>query len=411
MPSISVRGVSKVYQKGGMHHDTLRGLVAGLFRSIGTPRAVRREAHWALRNVTFRVMPGEVVGIVGDNGAGKSTLLKVLSRITSPTSGEVILRGRVGSLLEVGTGFHPELTGRENIFMNGAILGMTRSEIEARFEDIVHFSGVSNYLDTPVKWYSSGMYVRLAFAIAANVDVETLIVDEVLAVGDAAFRQKCIKRMNSVAEDGRTVLFVSHSLGLVQSLCTRVLVLEAGSVVFDGPTANGIQWYLERMQELTYSDMKSDGQSSEVGDSDIGYEGIEIDGPSVGGEGVLIAGRSVTFRVRFRVGNQSVPGARFLLSVYSEYGVAMLNCDTQFADSEPLKLEHSGVALCSLERLPLAPGRYRIAVAIHARGHAVVHIPKAAMVVVGTSEFFASGLSPDPSAGVIMVEHDWRFEA
>ena len=201
------------------------------------------EELWALRDVEFAIPTGSAVGIIGRNGAGKSTLLKILSRITPPTTGEVRLRGRVGSLLEVGTGFHPELTGRENIFLNGAILGMRRREITARFDEIVAFAEVERFLDTPVKRYSSGMYVRLAFAVAAHLEPEILVVDEVLAVGDAEFQRKCLGKMGEVASGGRTVIFVSHSMQAVSALTQRVLLLEKGSCVFDGATAEGIAKY------------------------------------------------------------------------------------------------------------------------------------------------------------------------
>src|SRR6202046_1043512 len=216
------------------------------------------EEFWALRNVSFEVKQGEVLGIIGRNGAGKSTLLKVLSRITEPTEGRVLLRGRVSSLLEVGTGFHPELTGRENIFLNGAILGMTRSEIRDKFDEIVAFADVEKFLDTPVKHYSSGMYVRLAFAVAAHLEPEILIVDEVLAVGDAQFQKKCIGKMNEVAQShGRTVLFVSHQMAAVRKLCQTALLLTAGTTSGPGQVEEVIQAYLgnitasERVLDLT----------------------------------------------------------------------------------------------------------------------------------------------------------------
>ncbi|MBV8478952.1 MAG: ATP-binding cassette domain-containing protein, partial [Actinobacteria bacterium] len=201
---------------------------------------------WALSEVSFDVRQGEVLGLVGRNGAGKSTLLKVLSRITEPTEGQVTLRGRVGSLLEVGTGFHPELTGRENIFLNGTILGMRRAEISRRFDEIVEFSGVERFLDTPVKRYSSGMQVRLAFAVAAHLEPEILLVDEVLAVGDAEFQEKCLGKMRDVTQEGRTVVFVSHNLAAVRSLCSRALVLEQGKLIFDGGTDEAVDRYLQR---------------------------------------------------------------------------------------------------------------------------------------------------------------------
>ncbi len=204
---------------------------------------------WALRNVSFEVKHGEVVGIIGRNGAGKSTLLRILSRITKPTAGEALINGRVGSLLEVGTGFHPELTGRENIFLNGAILGMRKQEIARKFDEIVAFAETEKFLDTPVKHYSSGMYVRLAFSVAAHLEPEILIVDEVLAVGDVAFQQKCLAKINDFVEEGRTVLFVSHNLPAIRSLCSRALVLEYGEVQFEGDTAEALRRLEEALNQ------------------------------------------------------------------------------------------------------------------------------------------------------------------
>ena len=209
------------------------------------------EEFWALKDVSFEVKRGEVLGIIGRNGAGKSTLLKILSRITEPTSGRVVLDGRVASLLEVGTGFHPELTGRENIFLNGAILGMGRAEIRQKFDEIVDFAGVEKFLDTPVKRYSSGMYVRLAFAVAAHLEPEILIIDEVLAVGDAEFQKKCLGKMQDVAKAGRTVLFVSHNLGAIQSLCSRALVMKSGTLVSTGTPREAISYYQDASENLS----------------------------------------------------------------------------------------------------------------------------------------------------------------
>jgi lipopolysaccharide transport system ATP-binding protein len=215
--------------------DMVRGRASGL--------PAKTEEFWALRDVNFEIKRGELVSIIGHNGAGKSTLLKVLSRITEPTQGRVAITGRVNSLLEVGTGFHPELTGRENIFLNGAILGMSRAELKARFDEIVEFSGVAKFIDTPVKRYSVGMYVRLAFAVAAHLEAEILVVDEVLSVGDAEFQSKCINRMSEVAGSGRTVLFVSHNFAAVRALTKRSIVLEAGRLTFDGPIEAGLAFY------------------------------------------------------------------------------------------------------------------------------------------------------------------------
>ena len=228
MPDIAVRvdNLSKRYYLGALQQrqDTLRDALVSVFRRSGSRTLPLSEELWALKDVSFEVKQGEVLGIVGRNGAGKSTLLKLLSRITEPTSGRAEIQGRVASLLEVGTGFHPELSGRENIYLNGAILGMHRNEIERKFDEIVDFSGIERFLDTPVKRYSSGMYVRLAFAVAAHLEPEILFVDEVLSVGDAQFQKKCLGKMGNVAKEGRTILFVSHNMVAMQSLCQRAIV-------------------------------------------------------------------------------------------------------------------------------------------------------------------------------------------
>src|SRR5581483_6289977 len=247
---LRVEGLSKSYRIGEREpYKALRDVITDAFAG----RASRRRRKTApanrilaLDDVSFEVREGEVLGLIGRNGAGKSTLLKVLSRITEPTQGQVTLRGRVGSLLEVGTGFHPELTGRENIFLNGTILGMRRAEIVRRFDEIVEFAGVARFLDTPVKRYSSGMQVRLAFAVAAHLEPEILLVDEVLAVGDAEFQEKCLGKMRDVTRDGRTVVFVSHNLAAVRSLCSRALLLDQGRLVFDGRTGDAVERYLQR---------------------------------------------------------------------------------------------------------------------------------------------------------------------
>ena len=252
--AISIQYVSKAYRLGVIGHGTLREDLQSWWakvrgkddpnKIIGSKEAIEGDTLWALRDVSFDVEQGSVWGIIGANGAGKSTLLKILSRVTAPTSGQIKVRGRVASLLEVGTGFHPELTGRENIFLNGAILGMTKAEVRKKFDEIVAFSEIEKFIDTPVKRYSSGMYVRLAFAVAAHLDPEILVVDEVLAVGDAAFQKKCLGKMGAVAKEGRTVLFVSHNMGAVRNLCQQGVVLKNGQEVFRGLANDSVDFYL-----------------------------------------------------------------------------------------------------------------------------------------------------------------------
>jgi lipopolysaccharide transport system ATP-binding protein len=254
LPAIHVGNLSKLYHIGRHQErlDTLRDALAYTLHRIGNSakrgRLDEADRIWALKDVSFEVYPGEVLGVIGRNGAGKSTLLKILSRITEPTSGRAVINGRVGSLLEVGTGFHPELTGRENIYLNGAILGMMRKEIDKKFDEIVSFSEIERFLDTPVKRYSSGMYVRLAFAVAAHLEPEVLIIDEVISVGDIAFQKKCLDKMESASKTGRAVVFVSHNMQAIADLCSTVLFLEQGATYARGKPAEIIQLYLKQKQ-------------------------------------------------------------------------------------------------------------------------------------------------------------------
>ena len=270
-PTVVAQDLSKQYVLGGVDRefDTFRDLLANAWREpFRRWRRLRqitdREStenpednlFWALKDVSFSIDAGDVVGVIGHNGAGKSTLLKILTRITTPTLGEVRLRGRVASLLEIGTGFHPELSGRENIYLNGAILGMSRAEVDRKFDEIVAFSEVEKFLDTPVKRYSSGMYVRLAFAVAAHLEVDILLVDEVLAVGDQEFQKRCLGKLDEVSKEGRTVFFVSHNLSMVARLCNRILVMDKGNLVFDGGTREGIRHYTQQTSEIARLEKK-----------------------------------------------------------------------------------------------------------------------------------------------------------
>lgn len=263
-PIIQIRGLGKKYRIADIQKAQQQSIVVGMkntaksvwnsaLKLAGLRARKEPNTIWALRDINLEIAKGEVVGLIGHNGAGKSTLLKILTRITSPTEGEAYLRGRVGSLLEVGTGFQGMLSGRENVYLNGAIIGMTRAEIDRKFDDIVEFSGVGEFIDTPVRHYSSGMYLRLAFAVASYLEPEILLVDEVLAVGDAEFQKRCLGRMNDVADEGRTVMFVSHNMAAIESLCTRVIWLDKGTVRADGPTHQIIKEYLQTtVSHLTY---------------------------------------------------------------------------------------------------------------------------------------------------------------
>lgn len=318
-PIIAVENLGKRYRIGARQtHNSLRDAVAS---TVSAPlRALRGNSSdntiWALQDVTFEVAPGEVVGIIGRNGAGKSTLLKILSRITKPSKGRVALNGRVGSLLEVGTGFHSELTGRENIFLNGAILGMTRQEIQKKFDEIVAFAETEQFLDTPVKHYSSGMTVRLAFAVAAHLEPKILIIDEVLAVGDAAFQKKCLGKMNEVATTGRTVLFVSHDISAVNALCERAILLHQGSVAMMGATREVSAHYLDNTNRL-YSPITwiafPEGKSEE----------IELTGARISQAGqdtaVIDCRQPFTIRLEF-LNQRAVRNSRLFIVIRNEKG-------------------------------------------------------------------------------------------
>lgn len=261
--AIKIEGVSKKYTVGKQKDGSLRGTLGSLLKSA----ASKGDDFWALRDISFEVNQGDVIGIIGKNGAGKSTLLKILSKITKPTEGRIEINGRVASLLEVGTGFHPELTGRENIYLNGTILGMTRKEVKVKFDEIVEFSGIEKFIDTPVKHYSSGMYVRLAFAVAAHLEPEILIIDEVLAVGDAEFQKKCLGKMKDVSNSGRTVLFVSHNLGAVKQLCNKGVLIANGELKKTGDVESIINEYLRtgtQSNKYTASDINKDVYISEA---------------------------------------------------------------------------------------------------------------------------------------------------
>lgn len=326
-----------------------------------------RETLWALRDVSLEIRAGEAVGLIGPNGAGKSTLLKLLSRITLPTSGRITLRGRVATLLEVGTGFHPELTGRENIFVNGAILGMRRREIESRFDEIVEFSGVERFIDTPVKRYSSGMYVRLAFAVAAHLQPEILLVDEVLAVGDAEFQRKCLGKMQEVSEGGRTVVFVSHNMAAVQRLCSRAFVIDHGQIVLDGTPAEAVAAYLDH-----------GGPGHEAGVSVIGDDAERFEGSRAARlrkivmsdlEGVptsgLRLGQSFRVTLTFEVFRAIAPAVIEVgISTTDGQRVATVQSIDR-RGSASLRLDPGTVEIAVDISMTLLPGEFALEVALH----------------------------------------------
>jgi lipopolysaccharide transport system ATP-binding protein len=369
------------------------------------------EAFWALRDVSFEVKQGEVVGIIGRNGAGKSTLLKILSRITEPTEGYAEIRGRLGSLLEVGTGFHPELTGRENIYLNGTVLGMKKAEIDGRFDEIVAFSEIEKFLDTPVKHYSSGMYVRLAFAVAAHLDPEILIVDEVLAVGDTAFQKKCLGKMSEVSKGGRTVLFVSHNLAAVENLCTKGLVLEEGNLVFAGSPKHCLDHYL---RSLAKGESHSDSSVVDLSNAPSRPQKfqpflrrIELytgDGRPLNGG--IPMGASLKLQVQFHLESATT---RFQLGVGFDTlrGDRIFTAHTYFHPNLPEDLSAGDHAfLCEIPSLTFVPGEYKIRLALALREGDVDVVEDAAHLTVVASDYYGTGKVPWD--GKFVLKHEWR---
>ena len=350
-PAIRVDGLGKRYRVGGERPEGLRHALTRLVRWEAAKSA---ENFWALKDVSFEVKRGDRVGIIGRNGAGKSTLLKVLSRITDPTEGAVRLRGRVGSLLEVGTGFHPELTGRENVFLNGSLLGMTRGQVVRRFDEIVAFAEVDRFLDLPVKHYSSGMYMRLAFAVAAHLEPEILIVDEVLAVGDSQFQQKCLGKMGEVSRGGRTVLFVSHNMQAVASLCTSALLLQAGCLVRSGPTAAVVAEYLAAGDSVLTT--KWEGRD---GDDDLSLLSVELFGGA--GDGNFRTDDPLRVRVSYRVGRVLV-GVVCAVEVFNRAGSRLVYTACDDAAPPPAPEVQPGTYSWELTIPPntFAAGLYRL---------------------------------------------------
>jgi lipopolysaccharide transport system ATP-binding protein len=367
-----------------LQEELIRVAAAPWRRLRGAPSADEIEDFWALRDTDFEIQTGEVVGIIGRNGAGKSTLLKILSRITKPTTGRVELRGRVGSLLEVGTGFHPELTGRENIYLNGAILGMSRREIDRNFDQIVAFSDVERFLDTPVKRYSSGMYVRLAFAVAAYLEPEILIVDEVLAVGDMAFQRKCLGRMKEIGRTGRTVLFVSHNMPAVESLCTRAILLEEGRVVRDGDVAGLIREY--RRHTMVPSEAK--GRSLR-GPGRVIREVTLLD--SAGDRTDFLAvGGAFHVRIEFET-CEPIRCPTLGLGIDDAHGQRMLTVHTPQSRVGVELLEGRCAVDCRISEFPLAPGDYWVKAALAVGATVIDSEERALHFSVVDGELFSEG--------------------
>jgi lipopolysaccharide transport system ATP-binding protein len=407
--AIDVKGLGKRFDIGAASpggYQLLTETITQRIKTIGR-RPPTRE-FWALRDIDFEVERGETFGIIGHNGAGKSTLLKILSKVTPPTEGEARLRGRVGALLEVGTGFHPELTGRENVFLNGAILNMKRHEIISRFEEIVEFADIGPFLDTPVKRYSSGMKMRLAFSVAAHLQPEILIIDEVLSVGDIAFQEKCLGRMEAVAGEGRTVIFISHNLASVRSLCDRAMMLSGGRIVATGTASEVVDTYAGDV--LSEANRSLRDRENRVGDGRLRYTDLRlerggevIDSPTSGGDFDIVASfetadertlDSVNFGVTVTGQGEQQP----LMNLYSE------TAGTRF-HSVPAR----GEIRCHIDRCPLPAGQYVIGVWSDLNQQMLDAVPRAADLTVTGGDFYGSGRE-QMGPRTVLVEHNWSLE-
>ena len=422
---IRIENLSKQYRLGVIGHGYLfRDLQSWWARLRGQedPNSpvlawsgqlnVRGDRVWALRGVSLEAEGGKVLGIIGRNGAGKTTLLKIISRITAPTTGEVKIRGRVASLLGMGTGFHPELTGRENIFLNGAILGMTVGEIRRKFDEIVDFSGLEKFIDTPVKRYSSGMYVRLAFAVAAHLEPEILLVDEVLAVGDAGFQKKCLGKIGEITQEGRTVLFVSHNMDAISTLCDRVAWIDQGEILAEGQVKEIIDQYIDSIMTAGPEDRKAGEPAGKI----FSFKGYHL----VDDEGQVVdfARVGAPFNIVIHYGCQSeIRSARLMVDlVFGHAKVPRLfSCPYEFTDAELARLPLEGSLICRIPALPLAPGIFDIRYAATVNGHLADKVAALVMVRENEDLFLAGrpGMGVDPKLSryrcQFLVDFQWSL--
>jgi lipopolysaccharide transport system ATP-binding protein len=408
-PIIQVEGVSKQYRIGS-HEPAYRTLRETLMQTLKFQRRAPAEYIWALRDVSFQATPGDVIGVIGRNGAGKSTLLKILSRITEPTTGRIDLYGRVGSLLEVGTGFHQELSGRENIFLNGAILGMRKAEIERKFDEIVAFAEVEKFIDTPVKRYSSGMYLRLAFAVAAFLESEILLVDEVLAVGDASFQKKCLGKMRDVSASGRTVLFVSHNMAAIEGLCNRCLFISEGKLAADGQPHELVTKYLAAEAVPENATRGLAAHPGRRGGLKPIMRRISLQSEQGREASAIRMGEGLSVRVDL---DSATPIRPYLsVCIKNNYGVPILTASTrvqnQYQFPEPVSVAS---VVCHLRKLPLLQGTYSIDLFLTEEYQDLDIVYDAISFEVIAADVFGTGQIPPPNHGSIFWPAEFELHA
>ncbi|MBP2681024.1 MAG: transporter related protein [Candidatus Krumholzibacteriota bacterium] len=413
MPTaIVVDRLSKEYRLGRLEHETmLREVIVNAFKQ--PLRRVKRpkDTIWALKNVSFEVEEGEVVGIIGRNGAGKSTLLKLLSRITYPTSGRIRVRGKVSSLLEVGTGFHEELTGRENIYLNGSILGMKKREIQAKLDQIVAFAGVERFVDTPVKRYSTGMTLRLAFAVAAHLEPNVLFVDEVLAVGDADFQKKCLKAMDDLRSGGRTVLFVSHNMSAIENLCPRAIWIEGGEIRKDGESKDVIRSYLSMFADSQRSGHDLRSIESRGGNGEVRYTGIDFLDEEGRPSSLVRSGESVRIRLHFEA-REEIHQPHFGVMVYSDMGTLVTTFSTWATGLEvPFLAPGEGKIDLRIDHLNLMPARYYLTLWLSSLGGTKYdHLDHCVALDVETADPYGTGKGIGRRFGIMYVTGEWTYD-
>jgi lipopolysaccharide transport system ATP-binding protein len=418
---IQVENLWKQYRLGIINHHTLTRDLQSWWARVGgkedpnsplassfSSNTKTEDRFWALQDVSFEVKQGDILGIIGRNGAGKSTLLKILSQVTAPTRGEVRYKGRIASLLEVGTGFHPELTGRENIFLNGAILGMSKADIRKKFDEIVAFAEVEKFIDTPVKRYSSGMYVRLAFAVAAHLEPEILIIDEVLAVGDAQFQKKCLVKMENVGKEGRTVLFVSHNLAAVEKLCRRAVVLENSLIRFAGTQTAAITEYQRNLagNQVSLKDRTDRNGTGEL--RVVAIEFRDVEGHKIDS---VMCGQDFDILLHFITSPHS--RRRHLVasvSVKTQSDVPVFLHHNRMTGTEFSDLPTQGAFVCRIQKTPLTPSIYKIGFSVIIDNEYLDGIGDAAELVVIAGDFFSSGEVPPSSHGFCLVSGNWSLE-
>ncbi len=406
---IKAENICKRYKIGVAQDDTFTGAVKSKFKNIfaGSNTNYSKNDFWALQSISFEVKEGEVLGIIGKNGAGKSTLLKILSRITLPTKGRIEIDGRVASLLEVGTGFHPELSGRENIFLNGALLGMTRSEIRQKFDEIVDFSGVEKFLDTSVKHYSSGMYVRLAFAVAAHLDPEILIIDEVLAVGDAEFQKKCLGKMNDVAKQGRTVLFVSHNTSSLLSLCQRGILLNKGVCSFDGKIQDAVHEYISEKTE-GFNELLSK-RDDRRGNKKILFESIILrDNLTHLKINSIKCGDDVLLEIKLQNNLSKKEAIRIDIGINNQLDQRISWCSTDIVEKSFYQITNDEQKVyLKIKNFPLMPGKYKLTFFCTVNGVVADHIEDAFELKVDAGDFFNTGKLLAEGQGSFLLQHEF----